>query len=577
MPTIEDLRNELRRIDGRGYPAYKDLRGCCFRSNDATFEVRLDHIQGDPFAAPSHVRIRLAHSVAGFPEWTHSNPSRRIGLENHLAHIVSAACGKFSSRAGSGKSGLLDIDAPGQEVIARTALLYLEDAIEVRLSLGLPARGRRIAGREAAQMLCDCLPQLADDCLRFSELDADKIQAAVETNEDADALRSQLKGNHLLAFVANGSVLPRRSGIDQRPLESNDAIAFQSPADLEVTLTTPNRGAVSGLGIPVGITLIVGGGFHGKSTLLNAIERGIYNHRPQDGREFLVTCPDAVKIRAEDGRSVSGVDISPFINNLPNQADTTVFSTENASGSTSQAANIIEALESGADTLLIDEDIAATNFMIRDQRMQELIAADKEPITPFINKVRSLYNDHRVSSILVMGGSGDYFPVADLVIGMDQYLPHNLTKEAKRIAANHSSIEVNESPAFGSISERSPQPASIDPRKGRRDVSVKSRSTHHIQFGEHDIDLSALTQIISSSQTRAIAAALVYAREKNIIDGTRNIAQILDLIEPDLNRGLDILSHGHRGDLAIFRRHELAAALNRLRTLKVENIKLSYQ
>ncbi len=568
MNTLDDLRHALHKIDGRGYPAYKDLRGQAYSSEDGAFTLHIDHVQGDPFAAPSRIRFRLSHCVADFPAWSHASRSRRIGLENHLARIVAHACHKISSRAGSGKSGLISIDPPGQEVLARTALLYLDNAIEVRLTVGLPARGRRIAGREATRILCDDLPQLAYDWLCFEKLDSEEIQTAVETNEDADALRSQLAGQKLVSFVANGAILPRSSGIDQSPLDSKAAIPFQSPASLEVTLDTPNRGPVTGLGIPEGITLIVGGGFHGKSTLLNALERGVYNHRPRDGRELVVTRPDAVKIRAEDGRSVAGVDISPFINNLPNGADTTSFSTENASGSTSQAANIMEALEASADSLLIDEDIAATNFMIRDQRMQQLVAADKEPITPFIAKVRPLYQDHGISSILVIGGSGDYFSVADQVICMDHYLPYDFTRRAKQIAGESPTAATAKSESFGNIPERRPQPNSIDPRRGRRPISVKARDTHHIQFGEQDIDLSAVSQIVSRPQTRAIAEALAHARKKLIIDGQRHLTEILDLILGEIEqKGLDFLSSGHRGDLAAFRRHELASALNRLRTL----------
>ena len=101
------------------------------------------------------------------------------------------------------------------------------------------------------------------------------------------------------------------------------------------------------MGIRKGITLIVGGGYHGKSTLLKALEAGVYNHIAGDGREFVITDDTAFKLRAEDGRSITGVDISPFIKNLPNKKDTVHFSTEDASGSTSQAANLMEALESG--------------------------------------------------------------------------------------------------------------------------------------------------------------------------------------------------------------------------------------
>ncbi|MCF6314325.1 MAG: ABC-ATPase domain-containing protein [Verrucomicrobiales bacterium] len=570
MPSLEDLRNILRQIDGRSYPAYKDLRGQVFQSQDSHFELCIDHVQGDPFASPSHLRIRLFHDSTKFPDWSHSCKSRRIGLENFLARAMTQSCHQLSTRAGSGKSGLLTIDAPGQEVIERTALLYFTDRIEARLSIGLPAKGRRIAGREAARMLCDQLPQLALDTLQFAQHDSELVRQAVEINEDADALRGQLKQRGLVSFIANGSILPRRSGIDQLPLDQSHATSFQSPESLSVTLDTPNQGKVTGLGIKEGITLIVGGGFHGKSTLLNAIERGVYNHRPQDGREFVITRPDAVKIRAEDGRSISGVNISPFINNLPNQSDTSHFSTENASGSTSQAANIIEALESGADALLIDEDIAATNFMIRDLRMQELIAPDKEPITPYICKVSALHQQRGVSSILVMGGSGDYFPVADTVIGMDQYLPCDLTQNAQHIVQAHQMQVVNQASTFGESTQRYPQKSSIDPRQGRREVSSKSRSTHHIQIGEHDIDLSALTQIISSSQTRAIAAAILYAHEHRLLDGQSDLPTILDLLCQTLENQLEALSCGQRGDLATFRRHELAAAFNRLRTLKIE-------
>ncbi|NOY00858.1 MAG: ABC-ATPase domain-containing protein [Verrucomicrobia bacterium] len=570
MNTLDDLSQILRRIDGRGYPAYKDLQNCSYHSTDGKFELLIDHVQGDPFAAPSSIRFRLSHDITGFPDWSHSSKPRRIALENHLTRIVSEYCGRISRRAGSGKSGLIDIDTPGQEVLERTALLYTETGIEVRLNVGLPARGRRISGREAKQILCDDLPQLALDTLSFNKLDEEKIRLAVETNEDADALRAQLKDRKLISFIANASSLPRRSGIDQKPLDSSSSISFQSPDELTVTLETPNHGPVTGMGIPEGITLIVGGGFHGKSTLLNAIERGVYNHCANDGREFVVTRADAVKIRAEDGRAVTGVDISPFINNLPNGANTTAFTTENASGSTSQAANIMEALESGADSLLIDEDIAATNFMIRDHRMQELVSPDKEPITPYVAKVRALYHEHGVSSILVIGGSGDYFPVADLVIGMDQYLPQDITQQARQIAAAHQSASIKQSNTFGVITKRRPQPESIDPRKGRREESVKTRSTHHIQFGESDIDLTALTQIVSPSQTRAIGAALAYAVRENIIDGQQSFTEILDCICNKIQHsGLDALSDNARGDLAEFRRHDFAAALNRLRHLKI--------
>ncbi len=236
----------------------------------------------------------------------------------------------------------------------------------------------------------------------------------------------------LVAFIANGAILPRESGVSEKPL-TQGALPFLAPPSLEIEVELPNQGKIKGLGIKKGITLITGGGFHGKSTLLKALERGIYNHIPGDGREGVVTLESAVKIRAEDGRFIASTDISPFISNLPFNLDTQKFSTPNASGSTSQAANIIEALESKSKLLLLDEDTCATNFMIRDKRMQTLIHKEDEPITPFIDRVKELYTSFGVSTILVLGGCGDYLEVADTVIMMKNYKPLDVTLPAKKI------------------------------------------------------------------------------------------------------------------------------------------------
>ncbi|MCA9933656.1 MAG: ABC-ATPase domain-containing protein [Ardenticatenaceae bacterium] len=572
MATQDDLKRILQRIDGRGYKAYKEIVG---RPSDSrytfpTFTLYIDYVQGDPFAAPSRLRVRVPQTQAQYPAVLFSNDSRRIGLESYLAAAFGQACHAAAGRSGSGKSGLIEIDAPGQEMMERTAVTITPEFVEARFVVGLPAQGRRVLGRQAAIMLTETVPQLVEAALFYRNGRADLMQRYAHTNEDADALRQQLTARGLVAFVADGSMLPRRSGVDNRPLDRATAVPFQSPPSLRVTLQTPNGGAVSGMGIPLGVTLIVGGGFHGKSTLLNALEQGIYNHRPGDGREQVVSDPSAVKIRAEDGRRVAGVNISPFINQLPFGQDTAVFSSDNASGSTSQAANIIEALELGASALLIDEDTAATNFMIRDQRMQALIAKDKEPITPFIDKVRQLYDEKGVSSILVIGGSGDYFDVADRVIALDSYVPQDVTAAAQAIAAQHKQERQREGGAhFGEITPRIPLPRSIDPSKGRRDVSVKTRGLRTVQFGTETIDLSAVAQLVDDSQTRALAAALVYAWER-YMDGERPLAAITQLVMQDISqRGLDVLSRYPVGDFAAIRPFEFAAALNRLRTLQI--------
>jgi predicted ABC-class ATPase len=323
------------------------------------------------------------------------------------------------------------------------------------------------------------------------------------------------------------------------------------------------------MGISEGITLVVGGGYHGKSTLLNALELGIYNHIPGDGREFVATNPNAVKIRAEDGRRIEKVNISPFINNLPLGQDTIAFSSENASGSTSQAANIIEALEAGATALLIDEDTSATNFMIRDHRMQELVAKQKEPITPFIDKARQLYDELGVSTILVIGGSGDYFDVADRVTCMIEYGPHDFTEQAKTVAEKYKADRQKEGgDCFGQLSRRIPVGRSFDAARGKRDVKISCGSVDAIDFGRQRIDLAGVEQLVDISQTRAIGDAIYYA--KRYMDGTRTLREVIEAVAADLDRmGLDALSSVPVGNYASFRTLELAAAMNRLRSLCV--------
>ena len=561
---MQALKSILKRIDGKSYPAYKDLRGS-FRF--PFFFLYLDHIQGDPFASPSRIRLRVAQS---FPKELYATRDRKVALADFLVRRIARAIGEVvRGRRGTGQSGLVYIDAPGQQILPRTAIAIGEDFVEARLSLGLPASGRKVLGREAEEMFFQELPSLAR-LLLAENVDLRAARKHTELVEDQEYLRSQLPKLGLAAFLAEGSILPRESGVSDRPLPG--AVPLEVPRELAVSVELPNRGRIVGLGIPLGVTLIVGGGYHGKSTLLRALERGIYNHIAGDGREFVITDPKAVKIRAEDGRRVEKVDISPFINNLPFGKSTEQFSTEQASGSTSEAANIIEALECGAKVLLLDEDTSATNFMIRDSRMQELVVKEKEPITPFIDKVRQLYEEHQVSTVLVVGGCGDYFQVADTVLMMDEYRPKVATRDATAIAAKYPLARKPEGgTCFGAISERVPLPAGIDPTRGGK-VKVKARRLDEIQFGSQEIDLSRIEQLVDPSQTRAIGALLAYASRK-LVDGRRSIRQIAEEIEKLQQNGLDFLARSpgeHPGDYAAVRGLELAAALNRLRTLKVK-------
>jgi predicted ABC-class ATPase len=566
MKSQNELNQILTKMDGKPYPAYKAIKSG-YECQD--YEIWIDHVQGDPFAIPSKIRVRIPISTTGFPEETYSNECRNVTLCDFLARQFYHSIKKHNTQKdGSGKSGTIEIDRPGQEVLKTSSMIIKDDCIEARFLVGLPAFGRRIAGKIAAHMFSETIPQIVNDSLYYQSLPADKLYRHIETVEDSEFIRGKLSELGLIAFIAENAVLPRASGVDSRPLSSEGVIPFQSCQSMKASITLPNRGEISGMGIRKGVTLIVGGGYHGKSTLLNALEYGIYNHIPDDGRELVVTNADAVKIRAEDGRSIQNLNIDPFISNLPIDQDTTEFSTANASGSTSQAANILEALEVGANTLLLDEDTLATNFMIRDMRMKTLIAKEKEPITPFVEHVRNIYEEKGISTVIVMGGSGDYFSLAEAVIGMIEYRPHDLTSQAHQIAKENPLPEYPDATPPSEV-QRIPIPNVLNPSNGKRPVDIKIDELLYMRFGTHKVQVSAIEQLVHPSQLRTIGYAIHYA--SRYMDGKNSIKEICSLVLADIKeKGLDCLSDREaRGDFAEFRSYELAATLNRFRALRV--------
>jgi predicted ABC-class ATPase len=570
-----ELRAILGRIDGQAYGAYRDVAGS-FRLGGV--ELSIDQVQPDPFAAPSRVRLRLPMGDARFEPALFEGRVRRVALEDYLARGLAREIARRRRGAGEGKSGVVAIDAGGQEVLERTAVAVRPDYVEARLSVGLPAEGRRVLGWEAAKLLGDELRQLARLALRASALPPREAADFVGCVEDQEHLRGQLRERGLVAFLADGSRLPRESGASDKPLAG--ALPLRAPDGLRVELALAPRGGARrsavGLGIPEGLTLVVGGGYHGKSTLLRALERGVYAHVPGDGREAVVTRPDAVKIRAEDGRRVERVDVSTFIGRLPGSRASEAFSSEDASGSTSQAANIVEALEAGSRLLLLDEDTCASNFMVRDARMQALVPKEHEPITPFVDRVRELREAEDVSTVLVMGGCGDYLDAADTVIEMRDWQPRLATGAAREVARAHPTGRRPERAApFVRPAPRAPVPGSLDASKGRREVRIAVHGRELLEFGVEKIDLRAVEQLVDESQARAIGFLLDQARRR-FVDGRTGVAEILDALEALLDeRGLDALdplaerAPRHPGDFARPRRYEIAAALNRLRSLRM--------
>lgn len=606
MKTSSDLQTLLRTINRRSYPAYKDTRGSY---QFPGYILSIDHVQGDPFAAPSKISVLIDGKTAGLPKECYELAHRRVAMQDFILRQFGNTVEKFNFKAkGSGKSGLLSVSRCGQEVLERTAVsLNAKDgSLTVRLEAGFPAHGRTICSDELEKILFDFLPRCVRTALYYKSLNKQEIQDVLYLADDRSYIRGQLPRLGLVAFVANGAVLPRQSGISSRPMKGG--IPFVSPKSMEVTLDLPHHGTLTGMGIKKGITLIVGGGYHGKSTLLNALELGVYDHIAGDGREYVITDADAVKIRAEDGRSVKNADISMFINHLPNGKDTVHFCTEDASGSTSQAANVIEALESGAGTLLIDEDTSATNFMVRDALMQRVVLKDKEPITPFIDRIRTLYDHCGISTILVAGSSGAFFFVADSIIQMDNYIPKDITETAKAEAAQNAGFydeglsaidgagstspkaktasETFKLPDFSvrKPSSRSESGSGPSENRGGRDyhgrghnsgdnrserTKVKSMGQEAVSLNKETIQLHYVEQLVDNEQTAALGYLLAYA-QSNLFHGNLSMQEIVDrLMNLIQEKGLSSIVEGGYlpSGLAIPRKQEIFACFNRYRGL----------
>lgn len=565
MQTAAQLQQLLTRIDRRSYPAYKDTRGAY---QFPGYVLSIDHVQGDPFAVPSKLSIHVKGEQAGFPCALYQMPCQRIALQDAITRLFARKAGQVSGLArGSGHSGLISTSRCGQEVLERTACSMdpVSGDIVLRFEAGFPANGRTVNAGELRKMLFEFLPQCVEASLMYCNLDRKWLKGVANLAEDQQYIRQMLPKLGLCAFVADGSILPRATGVSAQPMKGS--VPFRSPQELSVTLELPHRGTVTGMGIPRGITLIVGGGYHGKSTLLKALEAGVYNHIAGDGREYVITDHTAVKIRAEDGRSITQTDISMFINHLPNGKDTTRFTTQDASGSTSQAANVVESMEAGTSLLLMDEDTSATNFMIRDELMQRVIHRDMEPITPFLERVEELYCTHGISTILVAGSSGAYFHPAHHIIQMDRYVPRDITALAKEAAQAFPSTCAQLEPAPTTNVHRCPRRWEEFGQGDR--VKLKTLGRDGVSINRETIDLRYVEQLTDSEQLTALGYCLVYA-QKYLMDGRRTLQQVIEELEQIMDRkGLEALCGREGAFLARPRRQEIFACFNRYRGLKL--------
>ena len=546
MQQSTDLQNLLHSVHRKSYPAYKSLKGSYQFDN---YILSIDHVQGDPFASPSHISVRISHKTAGFPREYYSDHVTRITLSDYLTRQFEKQVSHYTFRAkGSGKSGLISVSHCGQEILERTACEITEKGITARFFIGFPANGRTINATELEKILFDFLPVCVQKAFLYRNINHKELEQTIFLAEDQTYIRSQLAKRNLVAFVADGSILPRESGLSSRPMKVS--IPFTSPESLRVTMDLPHKGKISGMGIPEGITLIVGGGYHGKSTLLNALELGVYNHISGDGREYVITDDTALKLRSEDGRFIKDVDISLFINDLPNKKDTRCFSTEDASGSTSQAAGIVEGMEAGSRIFLLDEDTSATNFMVRDTFMQEVISREKEPITPFLERAEDLYKKAGISTILVAGSSGAFFHIADTIIQMDSYHPVDISEKVRGLCGKYplnpvKAPEFNFPESHRIMQKQTPAVRSHGRNADRPEqLKIKVHGKDGFLIGKQDVDLRYIEQLIDTEQTAALGLLLKYTIEK-LTDGTRTIDDIVKYLADQLkHKGLSFLSEG---------------------------------
>ena len=604
--TLNELTSHLHAIDGRSYAAYKAIVGR-YRS-PLGWVLYIDRIQPDPYAPPTAIRVVLplaltgadarltgtdAHltetdshltganetlteaneTLTGTNSHLTASPTRAVALRDYLARTLRELL----------KGQAISIAPAGQEILERSSVNLHETwqddfstpafnapgpYLELRLRWSLPAFGREIAGRQAARNLnLDLARAIASLDLRESELGAAAWKHC-QVAEDHAALQKILVERGWVAFLADGANLARRSGVSQLPLEGG--VPLTAPETLAQTVQLPHAGAVRGTAIPAGVTVIAGGGYHGKSTLLNAIARGIYPHIPGDGRELVATVPEAMAVRAADGRAVTGVDLRPFISHLPGRdADPAQFTTANASGSTSQAASIMESLELWGQpaqaALLLDEDTCATNLLIRDQRMRALVSSEREPITPLVDRIRALHRERGISTLIVMGGSGDYLDVADQVLIMDSYRLVDATAQARQVCDSQPRVDTS-LPDFPLPAQRLPQ----SPEAKRRGPSrTRALGTQRLVLDRHEVDVADVSGLVDEGQALAVAWALRSLLERHF-DGRTSLSQALAQVAKRLDDvGLDALGEAHPAFLVRPRLVDVGAAVNRLRSLQV--------
>ena len=488
---MKALYQKIRTLNGKNYGLYKSLADKPWDFGD--FALEFLHVQGDPYAPASRVVIKANLSMLGYAgEWG-GEFERRLALSDFLYRKLS----RLVKEKYPEKDAAIVFDTAGPEMLVRNSLWIDNGELRACLQVRLPGEGRKIQAEVAAEILTMVLPDLVSAGLYYNKSDESALQDYYRVLAERKAILAELETRGLCAFVPDGAVLPRASGLSEMPLEG--AVPFTAPEQMAVTLNVCGR-EIRGMGIPKGITVITGGAFHGKSTLLQALTRAVYPHIPGDGREGIVIDESALRVGVEDGRSVRGTDLSQFVRDLPGGVSTKNFNTLSASGSTSEAANLLEAMEAGSRAFLIDEDSSAVNFLIRDVRVRKLLGDDREPLIPLTDRIREI-SAQGYSFILVAGACGDYLDLADNIVIMANYK----AECAKNVSGVIASEAKQSTPAASSarpfVGYMQPLQKSVRPTSAvERQVKVKLSGDTLLQIGFLVSDTSRLNTLVDKQQ-----------------------------------------------------------------------------
>ncbi len=497
MASEEVLRKTLKNADGKPFAKYKGIQNVFSLEG---FEISFDEVQNDR-SGHTYARVRVPLKAAGFPEDVYGTPSRKVAFRDLVARrFWESARTRARSPIPKTDGGEGYMPRPGQEILDRGCVAVTEYSLEARFSLDLPSTGGKVNASATEELVFGRIAGIVSDSMLFSAYKLSKMYNHVFTAENADFIRGNLGSRGLAAFVAEGSVLPRRED-DMAPMI--DAVPFSCDAAASVEFEVPNGDPVRGWGVPEGFTALVGPSRHGKSVLADAVFAGVYNHIPGDGREYVVSVPDAVYVMAEEGRPVTSDDMSSFISPAPG-LDPSKFDSARASSPASEFAAVAEAMELGSSLVVVDEGYS----------------------NPSVIRKGYLSEDSAYISLSEAGGAMGRAGTSMLMVTGDESAVRHADSVflVKDFKVSPVKVEmVLEECVVKAPEPRCPVSKNMSFEKGRKDLSVSAPSVRAVEIGSLRIEVPTAA-FFDMSQTRAAADAVLAMKDG--MDGSKTLAEL---------------------------------------------------